>query len=605
MGRMKWRLQEWLYFEELAQSTDGKDLLARGDTDQPTPNWWKDAVRWFVAKYKEKLDYRFDAETAQELAIRQKLQPRAKQELHPAETEAEWKARIATISKRVGSYIKAKSPNRERGKSSKSRKPKSPAAPPPSVDEVSITDLVVKSSSEALPPPTNGYQLFRNSDHPSRPQTAGSRNGRGDVGGFATACAQAYKDLPDREVFELEARKLNAARHSTKELGLVDRNVKLGRFLPFFKKTYETMAEETGWVGWFLVGGIDEHSSIVAIHDGTAAREDETFEQYLAKRTGCSVSRLRTIFDDFLRDMFDPPRPVPEATLEVPDTAHSPSSHQSASSPAPSPEHAPVATTFSSNIPTTPQPISTTAATPSLGGLSPTALPAVSPAASLHAVPQVSFPDTAIPHTTQPSDVAKEAVNSNSYSLGNTPQTDPAAPMTPSTPSILRSPTVATSVETPSKAGVQPRAVLFGSAPDRVLTTAPPKSKTSRSRRTTKHRNRRGTEAHAANVLNDVPLSEPTVQVPPVRPASRQRKQVSTAPAAKEVAPVDPPATSPRGRGKRQHIHTEKALYQREINQAKVSKGRRMGESQSEAVDADEEDGGNGGSSRRLKRKRR
>ena len=42
-----------------------------------------------------------------------------------------------------------------------------------------------------------------------------------------------------------------------------------------------------------------------ASSDGTAARENETFEQYLAKRTGCSVSRLRTIFDDFLRDMFD------------------------------------------------------------------------------------------------------------------------------------------------------------------------------------------------------------------------------------------------------------------------------------------------------------
>ena len=82
------------------------------------------------------------------------------------------------------------------------------------------------------------------------------------------------------------------------------------------------MANEVGWVGWFSVGGIDEHGKIVAIQyvsldlslaykltyaisDGTAAREHETYEEYLAKRIGWSVDRLRLVFDDFLRDMFD------------------------------------------------------------------------------------------------------------------------------------------------------------------------------------------------------------------------------------------------------------------------------------------------------------
>ena len=82
------------------------------------------------------------------------------------------------------------------------------------------------------------------------------------------------------------------------------------------------MANDVGWVGWFIVGGIDEHGRIKAIQcvlpgfnlaclfiqnisDGTAAREHETYEQYLAKRTGLSVDWLRVIFDDFLREMFD------------------------------------------------------------------------------------------------------------------------------------------------------------------------------------------------------------------------------------------------------------------------------------------------------------
>ena len=82
------------------------------------------------------------------------------------------------------------------------------------------------------------------------------------------------------------------------------------------------MANEVGWVGWFPVGGIDEHGKIMAIQcvashypltyelmptisDGTAVREHETYEEYLAKRIGWSVDRLRLVFDDFLRDMFD------------------------------------------------------------------------------------------------------------------------------------------------------------------------------------------------------------------------------------------------------------------------------------------------------------
>ena len=39
----------------------------------------------------------------------------------------------------------------------------------------------------------------------------------------------------------------------------------LNDFLDFFKKTYDTMAKEIGWVGWFPIGGIDENGKIKTI----------------------------------------------------------------------------------------------------------------------------------------------------------------------------------------------------------------------------------------------------------------------------------------------------------------------------------------------------
>ena len=48
-------------------------------------------------------------------------------------------------------------------------------------------------------------------------------------------------------------------------LRLLTLHRKLAEFLPFFKKTYEAMAMEVGWVGWFPIRGIDERGNIVAI----------------------------------------------------------------------------------------------------------------------------------------------------------------------------------------------------------------------------------------------------------------------------------------------------------------------------------------------------
>ena len=168
MGRMKWRVQEWLYLEELSESPDGDEFLQRAHGADPTEKWWKDAVNWFVAGYKDKFDYCFSAETLDELMARKKIQPRAVQIPYPAETDQDRQLRLQGISqvclrpdvdlvcilisaKRIGSYIKRKSPNYKRNKSGKQQTSTS------TVTTVTpIADLAVKSHSKATS--TNGYR---------------------------------------------------------------------------------------------------------------------------------------------------------------------------------------------------------------------------------------------------------------------------------------------------------------------------------------------------------------------------------------------------------------------------------------------------------------
>ena len=183
----------------------------------------------------------------------------------------------------MGGFVRRLSPNYRRNKARKSTSATYTPAPP----------AVSQSSSAPLPPVTNGYQIFKSSDHPSRPRTTGTRDGRGDVGGFATACSQAYNALSDCEEFELEARRRNEARRVAKasaprepieqtpapedrpRYGCVAqlfsrveftlRIRKLALCLSRFKDSYKALADEVGWVGWFPVGGVDEHGQIKSL----------------------------------------------------------------------------------------------------------------------------------------------------------------------------------------------------------------------------------------------------------------------------------------------------------------------------------------------------
>ena len=72
---MKWRVQAWLYLQELSQSPDGGEFLQLAHSAYTTEKWWKDTVNWFVARYKNKFDCRFSAETLNGFAARNRIQP--------------------------------------------------------------------------------------------------------------------------------------------------------------------------------------------------------------------------------------------------------------------------------------------------------------------------------------------------------------------------------------------------------------------------------------------------------------------------------------------------------------------------------------------------
>ncbi len=82
MGQMRWRIQEYLFLEQLAATAEGHEYLEAGKDD-----WWKHATNWFVDRYRIRFPREpFHAETPEELAQRRKLQPRGQLTMHPAET---------------------------------------------------------------------------------------------------------------------------------------------------------------------------------------------------------------------------------------------------------------------------------------------------------------------------------------------------------------------------------------------------------------------------------------------------------------------------------------------------------------------------------------
>lgn len=93
MGQMRWRIQEFLFLEQLAASPEGQEYL-EGNKD----DWWKHATNWFVDRYRTHFPMEpFSPETPDEFAQRRKLQPRGQLTMHPAETQQAMDKRFTNL----------------------------------------------------------------------------------------------------------------------------------------------------------------------------------------------------------------------------------------------------------------------------------------------------------------------------------------------------------------------------------------------------------------------------------------------------------------------------------------------------------------------------
>lgn len=116
------------------------------------------------------------------------------------------------VPQRIGNYW---TQQREKAiAAAKKEHASSSAMPGESQDEDVGSLLVAVARTPQKVKHTNGFMLFKASDHPARPQQTGVRDGKGDVGAFAAACAKVYAELPDKEDFERRAKEINALRRA-------------------------------------------------------------------------------------------------------------------------------------------------------------------------------------------------------------------------------------------------------------------------------------------------------------------------------------------------------------------------------------------------------
>ncbi|OSC96185.1 hypothetical protein PYCCODRAFT_1472828 [Trametes coccinea BRFM310] len=275
--------------EEIDQSEDGRRL--REAALKRTTGWFGEAVRHYVQRYLEKYqNYCFEKETENEFLARQKRMPNAKLTPFEAETEDDRQVRVRKIRKRIESYVKMHSPNNIRKKQN-----------PPSASSLNAALSLLPTAKVSV---TTGFQEFKKSDHAGKPPVPIAENGKADFAAYNVACKDAYDQLPERELFEQRARERNQERSAAPSL---PREEKVKAFPQWFGEICNTIGIEIGWIGWFPIGGLDENGEIKAIFPSVGGLHGVSFEEWLAKKIGWSVRRLRNEFDNFLQDVFDPP----------------------------------------------------------------------------------------------------------------------------------------------------------------------------------------------------------------------------------------------------------------------------------------------------------
>ncbi|RDX47945.1 hypothetical protein OH76DRAFT_1484381 [Lentinus brumalis] len=350
MAPRTWRRQEHEFLLNLCETDEGRQLLSRASESSKDP-WWLHCCNYWTRKYKDEFPGCFPAETEAEFQERKASQPHAKTlERFRAETEEE---RDIRLQKRIGAFLKGISPNRtRRTQATTSRRNKDHTVP--------ATSSAVAPSASATAPPASASAPSTSAVSAIQPMHAADA--------LDPSSPLASTLVQDREQFARVAKQLEHAVHDLAVCPSVSREDKLWILIHLFQSVSLSVAKGTGWVGWFPIGGMDEHRRFIFEHTSTAYTTDNlTFESYLSRKIGWSVDRLLCTFDDFIRDIYDPPQ-----TSQTPSAGSVSPAGPSASSLVLSPEYA-----HSASISTGPSPRAPQAQPlppPSAGSVSPAAL---------------------------------------------------------------------------------------------------------------------------------------------------------------------------------------------------------------------------------------
>lgn len=168
---MKWRAQELIFLDSVAESDEGRAQIKKSNVDRREGRsyWFRNATNLFIKKYKEEFPDCFQDETTVEFAYRRQRQPHAKLQRYTAETETERDTRLSTVNKasseiinrgcfyllpgqRIESWLKSRSESRTRSKQSNAPPSDTPPsnvslAAPPTISAPIGTDAATLAAS--------------------------------------------------------------------------------------------------------------------------------------------------------------------------------------------------------------------------------------------------------------------------------------------------------------------------------------------------------------------------------------------------------------------------------------------------------------------------
>ncbi|OBZ76580.1 hypothetical protein A0H81_03518 [Grifola frondosa] len=178
-------------------------------------------------------------------------------------------------------------------------------------------------SARSTPRKVTALDVYK-STHPDRPKVEiiEGRDGRmrANLGKFASEAKVRFEQLDDADKAALDAEARSRSAGQVNEGGLQDddeRARKSAALPQWMEATAKSWEAQTGWIGYFILGGVDAAGKLQAYATNTGI--DSTganFEERLARVLRWDKDDIRTKFWEYLADVFKRPMPVADDAMK-------------------------------------------------------------------------------------------------------------------------------------------------------------------------------------------------------------------------------------------------------------------------------------------------